>query len=393
MTGLVFQWASDNTDAVTVSSAGLVTAVSPGHATITATSGGKSASASVQVSAPSSVSVASVQVSPSTASLVVGQSRQFIATTLDASGNALSGRVIAWTATPATAIVSATGFLTAIAAGTAQVTATSEGKSGVSTATISAATTAPTLALSATSVAFSGTVGGPNPISQAVTVTNVGGGSLTGLSVLAPAYGSGQPTGWLSPFLSSTTAPATLTLAVTTGPLIAGVYTATLSVASTANGVSNSPVTISVSLTVASAGPTLLYSQNTDNSGTIVLPPNGSSNASVIIGTFTTGGRSYTLDSRASVSLVIKNTSGFESCGAGYYVTISASGFAQHFASANLSQVSADGAFHSADGSFSSATLLPNTTYSVFLHSQCNPGGATIMSSAGGAFFGTISVP
>jgi hypothetical protein len=76
MSGYSFSWSSSNTAVATVSSSGVVSAVSAGSATITATSGAKSGSASVTVSAaPPSTSVSG----PS--SLQRYQSAQFTAST------------------------------------------------------------------------------------------------------------------------------------------------------------------------------------------------------------------------------------------------------------------------------------------------------------------------
>src|SRR5438552_4120664 len=84
------------------------------------------------------VRVASVTVSPATASLAVGRTLQLAATPTDSAGNPLSGRVVTW-ATSATSVatVSAAGLVTGVAAGTATITATSEGKSGIATITVS----------------------------------------------------------------------------------------------------------------------------------------------------------------------------------------------------------------------------------------------------------------
>ena len=84
------------------------------------------------------VRVASVTVSPATASLAVGRTLQLAATPTDSAGNPLSGRVVTW-ATSATSVatVSAAGLVTGVAAGTATITATSEGKGGIATITVS----------------------------------------------------------------------------------------------------------------------------------------------------------------------------------------------------------------------------------------------------------------
>src|SRR6266540_2745957 len=70
--------------------------------------------------------VASVTVSPTTASVSVGQAVQLAATPKDSIGNALSGRVMTWVSNaPAVATVNGSGLVTGVAAGAATVTAMS----------------------------------------------------------------------------------------------------------------------------------------------------------------------------------------------------------------------------------------------------------------------------
>jgi len=130
-------WTSSNTSAATVGgSTGLVTGVAAGSATITATSEGKTGGAAVTVT---QVPVASVAVSPATASMLVGQTVQLTATPKDASGTTLSGRVVSWASSnTSVATVSSSGLVTGKAAGSATITATSEGKSGSAGVTVTA---------------------------------------------------------------------------------------------------------------------------------------------------------------------------------------------------------------------------------------------------------------
>lgn len=137
--GRVVTWGSSNTGVATVSGSGQVSGVSGGVAIITATSEGHSGTASVEVTAapPPPAPVASVEVSPSSVSIVVGATAQITATPKDANGNALIGRVVTWASTnPGVASVSASGLITGVAAGQASVTATSEGISGTVTVTV-----------------------------------------------------------------------------------------------------------------------------------------------------------------------------------------------------------------------------------------------------------------
>ncbi|MBW3573198.1 MAG: Ig-like domain-containing protein, partial [Gemmatimonadetes bacterium] len=75
--------------------------------------------------APVPSGVVSVQVSAPADTAVLGESMQLTATARDAAGNALSGRSVAWgSSSESVATVSAGGMVTAVAAGTATITAT-----------------------------------------------------------------------------------------------------------------------------------------------------------------------------------------------------------------------------------------------------------------------------
>jgi uncharacterized protein YjdB len=143
LTGRVVTWASTVPAAATVDGSGLVSGVAAGAAAITATSEGQIGAAAVTVTV-TAVPVASVGVSPATASVAVGQTAQLVATPKDASGNALSGRVVTWVSSaPAVATVNGTGRVTGVAGGAATITATSEGKSGSAAITVTTAVTNP----------------------------------------------------------------------------------------------------------------------------------------------------------------------------------------------------------------------------------------------------------
>jgi Bacterial Ig-like domain (group 2) len=85
----------------------------------------------------STTSVASIAVGTSADTLLVGDSQQLVALVKDARGRSLTGSVISWTSlNPGVATISSTGIVSGHAAGTAQIVATSEGKSGTATITI-----------------------------------------------------------------------------------------------------------------------------------------------------------------------------------------------------------------------------------------------------------------
>ncbi len=141
ISGQTISWSSANTSVATVSSSGVVSAVSAGTASIVATTGGKSGSASVMVSG-SAAPVASVTTTLASPSLYVGQSTQASVVLRDASGNMLTGRTISFSSSNASvASVSSAGLVTAVAAGNAQIRATSEGVVGSASVTVSAPTT------------------------------------------------------------------------------------------------------------------------------------------------------------------------------------------------------------------------------------------------------------
>jgi hypothetical protein len=137
--------------------------------------------------------------------------------------------------------------------------AVAAGPGGVARGSIASFTTLPpaSITLSATSAAFTADEGGGNPPSIDILVTNGGAGALTGL---AASVASGA--GWLSATLGSTTAPATLTLAVNTAGLTVGSYSATVEVSSPVAG--NSPQSIGVTLEITIKRPTVTTAPATE---------------------------------------------------------------------------------------------------------------------------------
>lgn len=131
LTSRTVSWSSAAPAVATVAGAGVVTAVAPGTALVTATIDGVAGSATVTVRPRP---VASVQLSPATDSLVIGESAPFTATVRDATGALLTDRAVVWSTTvPAVASVSSAGLVTALSPGRVQVRATSEGVVGSAT--------------------------------------------------------------------------------------------------------------------------------------------------------------------------------------------------------------------------------------------------------------------
>lgn len=122
-------WSTSPTTIATISSGGLLTAVSLGTATIKAQSGGVIASTPVTVTQKQVTSI-SIQPLTQTLSLALGPTTvQFTATATYGDGSTADVTSIAtWTSIPSsTANISSTGLATAVAVGTATVTATSGG--------------------------------------------------------------------------------------------------------------------------------------------------------------------------------------------------------------------------------------------------------------------------
>ncbi len=183
LAGRTVTWGSSNPAAATVSATGVVTATgNPGTTTITATSEGKSGTSVITVYVP----VASVTVAPPTSSVTVGNTTTLTATTLDASSNPLTGRLITWNSlNPTVATVSPTGLVTVVGRGTATITATSEGKSGSATVTGTAASV--TVAPAPTTTFVTGTV------TLTATALDAHGVALPGVPATAFAWSSDGP--------------------------------------------------------------------------------------------------------------------------------------------------------------------------------------------------------
>lgn len=140
ISGKTFAWSTSAASVATVSAAGVVTGVSAGFATITATSSGKSANAAVTVTTAGSgdTVVANIVIQPASTSLVVATTAALGAVARNAAGQILGGKTFTWSsATPSVASVSSTGVVTGVAiGGPVTVTAAAEGKSATGAVTV-----------------------------------------------------------------------------------------------------------------------------------------------------------------------------------------------------------------------------------------------------------------
>lgn len=120
-------WTVVNPSVAGVDAAGTVTGISEGTTTVAAGTGGRAGTASISVLR---AAVASISLTPSSLALTVGETASLTARLLDRRGRILTGRVVMWTSSnPGVASVGASGLVTANAAGSASITAASEGQS------------------------------------------------------------------------------------------------------------------------------------------------------------------------------------------------------------------------------------------------------------------------
>jgi len=219
LTNRPLTFASDAPAVAAVTAGGLVTALAPGNARITATSEGKTGSASVQV-VP--LPVAELEITPATASLFVGDVRPFTVTARAANGTLLAGRSIVWrSGAPGVISVSGSGLVTGVAPGVALVVAESEGIAATSTVTVSVPLVA-SIALAPANPSI-----GVNGLVQLVaTLRDASGAPL-----------SGRPTSWRS-------ADENVAFVSSTG-LVVGVRAGSTIITVTSEGISAS-VTITV---------------------------------------------------------------------------------------------------------------------------------------------------
>ncbi len=145
LTGRVVTWSASDTTIAQVDGNGLVTGkTGGGPITVTATSEGKSGTAAITVT---TVPVASVDVTPATATIALNSTVQLIATVKDANGNPIGGATVTWTSgTPSVANVSAHGSVVGLSPGNATISATSQDKTGTAVVTVQPSSGPPVLA-------------------------------------------------------------------------------------------------------------------------------------------------------------------------------------------------------------------------------------------------------
>lgn len=127
-------WGSSNSAAINISSSGLATAVSHGTSTITASSGSVSGSTPMLVEG----TLSSLQLTPASGAVSAGGTQQFTATGSfsDATTENLTSSVSWSSSNTGLATINASGLLTAVAAGSVTITATTGGLAGSTSFTV-----------------------------------------------------------------------------------------------------------------------------------------------------------------------------------------------------------------------------------------------------------------
>jgi hypothetical protein len=265
----------NSSDAAVASVAGsVVTAGRVGTATITATSGSVSTTlqVTVTVGAPTALGL-SVQPVGGTAGSALPT--QPVVEVRDQGGNLVTALQYVITASIATGGGTLSGTktittvggvarftdlaITGVAGTRTLVFTTSAALTPVTSADVAiAASSAPLLVIDTTAVSIAALSGTSQSLS--ISIRNGGLAPLTGVTVDAPVYDPGQPTGWLAASIVGNGAPYSLALQVN-ATLAAGVYRTVVKV--NGPGASNTPVSVTVTLTV-SAGTLITYGTNTE---------------------------------------------------------------------------------------------------------------------------------
>ncbi len=135
-------WSSSNSSIATVSASGLATGVAPGDVMIIASADGKADTAQVHVDPPPA---SSVEVTPASASIIVGATQQFTGVAFDASHQPLVNATISWSSNNSSiATVSASGLATGVAPGDVMIIGSADGKADTAQVHVDPATHPPT---------------------------------------------------------------------------------------------------------------------------------------------------------------------------------------------------------------------------------------------------------
>jgi uncharacterized protein YjdB len=286
LAGPAFSWSSDDPSVVTVSQAGLVTAVAPGSTLVRASAGGASDFTNVSVVPQVSQVVATPDSLRFTA---LGDSAGASAQGFDANGNPVPGAPILWSSTsPGVASVDADGMVTAVGPGAAGIVARTG--LGADTIPVTVTQTVTSLSVAPTALAFDA-LGTVQPLSATARDANgnpVPGAPVTWSSVnpaVAAVNASGvvtsvadgstavvARTGALEDTASVTVSQVATNLTITPGAGSLSALGATATFTGTARDAGGTPVA-GVPVSWSSSDPGIF---TVDASGTVTAVANGS---------------------------------------------------------------------------------------------------------------------
>ena len=234
ISGRTIIWSSDDEPLASVSANGLVTAIAGGSATIIAKVDGVIGYATLTISAPSPLPVYTVQLTISPNAINAGQTASSNVVLRDSLGNTLprTGHTIGWTSNkPFVASVGLGGVVVGVGAGSAIITASSSGKSGLAGLSVNSAALPSVATLTVSAGASSLT---PTQTTQATATARDSAGNVL----------AGQAVTWVSSNPSAATVTAT--------GLVTGVAVGATTITATAGGKSGSIViTVSVAATAS----------------------------------------------------------------------------------------------------------------------------------------------
>jgi hypothetical protein len=254
-------WSADDPSIVSVA-LGSITGVKAGTTNVTARAGTVSASIGVTVT-PGAAFQLGLRTQPIGGTIGGALNTQPVVEIRDAAGNLVSSA----SATVTAALASGGGTLsgTLVVATTGGVATFGDlaiaGAAGARTLVFTTPTLigttsnqftmtpppTPIISLDKSTVSFA-TRANHTPTAATISITNPGAQPLVGMTIDPVAYGTGEPTGWLVPTLSTINAPAVMTLSVNMAGLNPGTYHATIRL--NGPGAPNSPAAITVSLLV-----------------------------------------------------------------------------------------------------------------------------------------------
>ena len=310
LNGRLVSWTSSNHAVDTVSQAGVVYPVAPGTDTITASvsqpGGTVSGSATITVTL---VPVASVTLTPPSATITLAQTQALTATLKDASGNTLTGRLVTWTSSNhAVDTVSQSGIVYPVASGTDTITASVSqpggAVSGTATVTVTPVPVASVVVYPTPDTIFA-TVPG-NTVQLQDSTKDASGNNLPGRPVTWTPTSGGVATVNSSGLVTATNSAAgtaTITATSTDGP--SGIGSVTVlghAQADSINFVDTShPDTLS-------AGATAGYDISDNGTATVLDTFNANVSGSRLVSWTTSDPTSLVINGQASVANIVANT-------------------------------------------------------------------------------------